>query len=249
MSPGNLLRQFRAALLLKKSTGWRYFLPWLSTGALRSIPVAAGAVGMGCIGYGYHPVWEITEACNLRCRHCHATSGLPGPDELNTEEGFDLIRQVRECGKFQMLVYTGGEPLVRPDINSLLSYSKKVGLVNVIATNGTLIDEARARELHRLGVRGVAVSFDSTVPSVHNHIRANDTAFERAMIGIESCKKAGLAVQLNFTAMAENLDSLPEVARFAHSIRADILLCYQLVPMGRGEGIADSALTWSKIVN
>jgi AdoMet-dependent heme synthase len=239
----NLMRQLRAALLFKRTTHWKFFYSWAATSALKSIPVAAGAVGMGCIGFGYHAVWEVTEACNLRCRHCHAASDVGGPNELTTKEGYAFIDDLSRLPRFQMLAYSGGEPLVRPDIEDLLAYSKKRGLVNVIATNGTLIDFNRARELKRLGVKGVAVSFDSTHPDIHNHIRQNATAFHRALRGIEACKSAGMTLQINYTAMQENIGTLDEVVRFCHEIRADIMLCYQLVPMGRGMALANSALS------
>ncbi|MEA2038659.1 MAG: radical SAM protein [Thermodesulfobacteriota bacterium] len=241
--PHNLVRQFASAVLLKKSTGWRHFVPWLFNGAFRSIPVAAGSIGMGCIGYGYHAVWEVTEACNFACRHCHAKSGKAGPDELTTREAHEFIRQVAKIGRFQMLVFTGGEPLVRPDIDDLLSYSKRLGLVNVIATNGSLIDRKRAFELKRLGVKGVAVSFDSTDREIHNYIRCNPQAFDLAVRAIEACKAAGMVVQFNYTAMTENLATLEDVVHLCHDVHADIMLCYQLVPMGRGGNIADSALS------
>lgn len=243
LSPINLARQIGSAILLKKTTNWRYFMPWMFTNGLRSIPVAGGAIGMGCIGYGYHAVWEITEACNLSCRHCHATSGRAGPDELTTEEGRRLIRQVSRAGPFQMLAFTGGEPMARPDIEELLSCSKKEGLVNVIATNGTLIDKNRAFELKKLGVKGIAVSLDSTDKDIHNYIRRNPNAFDLALKAIEGCKAAGMVIQLNYTAMAENLSTLEGVIRFCHDIHADIMLCYQLVPMGRGQDILESTLS------
>ncbi|MBP7735685.1 MAG: radical SAM protein [Spirochaetes bacterium] len=243
LAAGNLLKQFRAALLLRRTTGWSSFLQWLGTSSFKSIPVSAGAVGMGCIGFGYHAVWEVTEACNLRCRHCHATSSVAGPDELSTEEGYAMLAQLASMKRFRMLAYSGGEPLVRPDIDRLLARSRKLGLVNVIATNGTLIDGARARELKKLGVKGIAVSFDSTDSAIHNHIRQNTTAFERALRGIEACRSAGMVIQINFTAMQENIATLPDVIRFCHDIRADIMLCYQLVPMGRGSAILDSVLS------
>lgn len=243
VSVHNLMRQFRAAMLLRKTTGWSHFSRWAWTNGLHSIPVAAGAVGMGCIGFGVHAVWEVTEACNLRCRHCHATSGTSSPDELTTDEGFKLLEQIARLRGFQMLAYSGGEPLVRPDIDQLLAYTRKLGLVSVIATNGTLIDGARARELAKLGVKGIAVSFDSTDPAIHNHIRQNPTAFDRALRGIEACRRAGMVIQLNYTAMKENIKTLPEVVRFAHELHADIMLCYQLVPIGRGGAIAASALS------
>ncbi len=243
LSVGNLVKQLRAALVLRRATDWQHFGAWLDRNAWRSIPVAAGAVGMGCIGYGYHAVWEVTEACNLRCRHCHAMSEEGGPDELTTDEGRAFIDQLARLPRFQMLAFSGGEPLVRRDIDDLLAHAKRRGLVSVIATNGTLIDLPRAKALRRLGVKGVAVSFDSTDPAIHNHIRRHPTAFERALRGIEACRKAGLVIQINYTAMQENLATLEQVVRFCHEIRADIMLCYQLVPMGRGSAICQSALS------
>ncbi len=240
---GNLWRQWRAALLMRKTTGWRHFGDWLRSNGPRTIPVSAGAVGMGCIGFGYHAVWETTEACNLRCRHCHATADTVGPDELTTAEAKRFLDQLARMPRFRMLAWSGGEPLVRPDLDDLLAHGKRRGIVNVIATNGTLIDLPRARALKRLGVVGVAVGFDSTVPEIHNAIRRSPTAFERAVAGIEACKRAGMVVQINYTAMRENIATLPDVIRFCHDIHADIMLCYQLVPMGRGADIKSSALT------
>jgi radical SAM protein with 4Fe4S-binding SPASM domain len=120
--------------------GWREFPRWLFHDALPSVPVANGALGMGCIGYPGHPVWEVTAGCNLGCIHCHAASGKPDPQELSTEEGKRLIEQIAEIDAFRTLVYTGGEPLVRPDIFALLRHSQEIGFANIVATNGILID-------------------------------------------------------------------------------------------------------------
>jgi len=126
---------------------------------------------MGCIGYPGHPVWEVTTACNLGCIHCHAVSGNPGSNELSTEEGKKLIDQIAQMGNFRTLIYTGGEPLVRPDIFELLHYSKRAGLANIIATNGTLIDEEMAWKLKECGVVCNAISIDATDPNIHNFVR------------------------------------------------------------------------------
>lgn len=237
----NLARQLGSALLLREQTGWSRFSVWLGRGAMRSIPVAAGSVGMGCIGFPYHPVWEVTQACNLRCIHCHAASEEPAHDELTTSEGYALIDQLAAERRFGMLVYTGGEPMVRGDLFDLLAHSKKTGLVNVIATNGTLIGTPEAKELKRLGVKGLAISLDHTSPDEHNRIRGNPTAFERALGGMQACRDEGILLQVNFTAMAANLDNVVEMLRLCDELGASIILCYQLVPVGRGKRV--SALT------
>ena len=92
--PSLLFRQLGSALLMGYLTGWRSFPGWLLRHGFSSMPVANGARGMGCIGYPGHPVWEVTGACNLRCIHCHATSGQAAADELSTDEGKKLIDQL-----------------------------------------------------------------------------------------------------------------------------------------------------------
>ncbi len=242
LSPVNLGRQMGAALLLRRTAGWRRFGQWLTGAAWRSIPAAAGAVGMGCIGYGYHAVWEVTGDCNLRCAHCHARSSRPRADELDTNEARRLIAGVASIRRFRMLVFSGGEPLVRPDLDALLDAARRAGLVPVVATNGLLLDRARARELRRLGVACAAVSLDSCDPALHNRLRGHPRAFELAAAALEACRAEGMATQVNFTARRSNLDSLPGVARLADAAGAAIMLCYQLVPAGRGAELAGETL-------
>ena len=209
----------------------------------RVAPMAAGAVGMGCIGFPNHPVWEVTTACNLRCQHCHASSGEPMEGELDTPEALDLLEGVARVGEFRMMVFTGGEPLVRPDLLDLLARSRDLGFVSVIATNAVLIDDSLARQLRGLGVAGVAVSLDGAEAGVHDAIRGVPGAFDGALGGIEAARRAGLSVQINVTAMRGNLKEVPRVLRMADQLGADIVLLYQLVPVGRGDVIRDQALT------
>ncbi len=242
LSPISLMRQATSALYYAHLTGWRGLTRWM-LGARRTIPMAAGAVGMGCIGFPNHPVWEVTTACNLSCGHCHASSGLPMPDELTTEEGRALLDEVVRVPEFRMMVFTGGEPLVRGDILDLIAHSQKVGLTPVIATNATLIDRPLARQLKKLGVAGIAVSVDARDPEVHDRIRGEEGSFARAMDGIEAARSHGLSIQFNITAMKDNLDQVPDVIEMADQAHADIVLVYQLVPVGRGDEIRDRALS------
>lgn len=241
--PTMVLRQLGSVLYFSYLIGWNQLPRWFLRHSIPSLPVAAGALGMGCIGFPNHPAWEVTAACNLRCIHCHAAGGRPAPGELSTEEAKQFIDDLAEVKEFRMLVYTGGEPLVRPDLLELLHHSHKVGFTNVIATNATLITDEVARELREAGVVGAAVSLDSVRAEVHDTIRGVPGAFDRAMRGIHALRRAGILVQVNVTAMDYNFADLEELIALADEVGAGIMLMYQLVPVGRGSTIRDATLT------
>lgn len=240
--PSLLFRQLGSVLLMGYLNRWRHFPGWLFKHGFPSIPVSNGAWGMGCIGYPGHPVWEVTGACNLRCIHCHATSGKAAPDELTTDEGKRLIDMLAAESEFRTLIYTGGEPLVRPDIFTLLRHSQKAGLANIIATNGTLIDEEMAFKLKEHGVVCNAISIDSADVATHDFVRNKPGAYELAMRAMEATKKAGILLQVNTTAMEYNMPHLAELIDFADKSGAGIMLMYQLVAVGRGEKIEKATL-------
>ena len=237
-----IFRQVAGVSLFNSLVGWKKAGRWFAKHSIKALPVAAGAIGMGCIGYPNHPVFEITNRCNLNCIHCHTNGGNDEDGELSTEEVKKVIDDLSNISIFRMLVFTGGEPLVRKDIFEILEYSKKRGFVNTIATNGTLITESIARELKGAGVAGVAVSLDSAVPEIHNKIRQNNKAYELALRGINAVKKAGILLQINTTAMEYNFDNLGDLIKLADSFDAGIMLMYQLVPVGRGCAIKDASL-------
>lgn len=240
--PTMIARQLGSVLYLKHLLRWDKFPSWFFKHSMKSLPVAAGSVGMGCIGFPAHPAWEVTGACNLRCMHCHAVGSAPGKDELTTDEAKRFIDSLAKVREFRMLVYTGGEPLMRPDLFALLRHSRAAGLVNVVATNGTLIDEEVAVKLRDAGVAGAAVSIDSSQSAIHNRIRRKDDAFELALRGIRALKKAGVLLQINVTAMEYNFDSLDALIDLADAEGSGIMLMYQLVPVGRGSAIEKAAL-------
>lgn len=229
-------------LYFKNLVGWNKFPNWLVKHSFTSLPVAAGSIGMGCIGFPAHPAWEVTAACNLRCIHCHVASSKPAKDELTTDEAKRFIDDLAGVDEFRMLVYTGGEPLMRRDLLELLHHSRKAGLANVIATNGTLITEEVAFNLKEAGVVGAAVSLDSSQSAIHNYIRKNDNAFELAMRGLQALKKAGILLQINVTVMDYNFVSLDELVDLADREETGIMLMYQLVPVGRGSTIEEATL-------
>ena len=240
--PTLIAKQITSVLYFNNLVGWNKFPNWLRKHSFRSLPVAAGSIGMGCIGYPAHPAWEVTSACNLSCVHCHVARSKPANNELTTDEAKRFIDDLARVNEFRMLVYTGGEPLMRPDLPELLYHSRKAGLTNVIATNGTLITEEVAFKLREAGVVGAAVSLDSSQRSIHNYVRRNDNGFDLAMRGIQALKKAGILLQINVTAMEYNFSSLDKIIELADREGSGIMLMYQLVPVGRGCAIEEAAL-------
>lgn len=240
--PSLVLRQFGSAVYFSYLVGWTRFGSWIFKHGMNSLPIAAGATGMGCIGYPGHPAWEVTSACNLRCIHCHVTADTPAPDELNTDDARRFIDDLARVDEFRMLVYTGGEPLVRKDIFELMHHSKRSGLINVIATNGTLITEEVAFRLKEEGLACAAVSLDSWRDEVHDYVRNRENTYELTMRGVRALKKAGIPLQINATAMQYNFGDLDELLELVDDLGSGIMLMYQLVPVGRGDAIRDAAL-------
>jgi radical SAM protein with 4Fe4S-binding SPASM domain len=244
LPPTLVARQALSILYFGQITGWRRLPQWLFKG-VRTLPTAAGALGMGCIGFPIHPVWEATAACNLRCRHCHASAAKSLAGELNTEEGKKLIQDIATVPEFRLLVFSGGEPMVRPDIIELVEVASAVGLEVAVATNGTLIDTPMARKLKKAGVCDLAIGLDAATPEVHDFIRNTPGAFERAMRGIKACREAGLCLQINVTVMKHNYEEIPKLLDLANEVEAHIVLLYHLVPQGRGSS-EDLELTQSQ---
>ncbi len=239
--PSLLFRQLASSVEFALALGWRNYPRWFFKYGLKTAPVSAGAIGMGCIGFPNHPVWEVTSRCNLECKHCHVGSGDIGY-ECDLDTAYRTLDQLAELDEFRMIAFTGGEPLVHPKIIDILAYSHEKGFVNVVATNATLIDEKIADDLKRTGVAGIAVSIDSCYHDVHNEVRQNKEALDLALTGLQNARDRGILIQANITAMEFNADHIEEVLRFADGLGSGIGLLYQLVPVGRGAEIGDKRL-------
>ena len=218
---------------------------WIKNYGIHCLPGAAGAKGMGCIGFPSHPVWEITGKCNLSCIHCHTSGGKGYENELSTEEGKKLISELAQIKEFQMLAYTGGEPLVRDDLLELLSFSHSLGFSNTIATNALLVDQSMARKLKRNGVVIGAVSLDGIESKTHDRIRGKAGAFDQALEGIRALNAAGIVLHINITAMNYNIEEIQRLIALIEELKTGILLMYQLVPVGRGKAIESASLDLS----
>ena len=185
---------------------------------------------------------NLTKRCNLKCDHCYldaTTKAGGGSDELSTEECFRLIDQIAEVNKGCLLVITGGEPLVRPDILDIARHAVGLGFIVVFGTNGMLINDRMAKTLVEIGVMGVGISIDSLDPDKHDQFRGVPGAFASALAGIEACKRNGLQFQVHFSAQPMNYQELPAVVDGAHGLGARVLSVFFMVCTGRGAELTD----------
>ncbi|MBN1614421.1 MAG: heme b synthase [Deltaproteobacteria bacterium] len=187
--------------------------------------------------------WEVTRRCNLACVHCRASSEFgPYEAELDGQEAFELIEQIARVGK-PVVILTGGEPLLRPDIFEIAARGNERGLRMVLATNGTLLTEATVRRMIDSGIQRVSVSLDGPDAESHDAFRSVPGAFDGAMAGIDALKKAGMDFQINTTVSRANNDDLGAIMDLAVNLGAAAHHIFLLVPTGRGKYIADQEMT------
>ena len=184
-------------------------------------------------------VWNVTSACNLACTHCYAaTQGTP--DELTTGEAFALIDDLAAFG-CPVLLFSGGEPFIRPDILDLARHAVGKGLRVVFSTNGTLIDAALAAQIQAIGVSYVGISIDGS-EATHDCFRVCPGAFRRSVAGIRACREAGIKVGLRVTMTRDNIADIPAIFDLMEAERIPRICLYHLVYCGRGAEIASHDL-------
>lgn len=181
--------------------------------------------------------WETTRACLLACRHCRAsaTTQTP-PGELSTEEGHALIEQVAGFGRpYPILVLTGGDCLLRPDLFHLVEHAVSLGIPVCLSPSVTsLLDAAMVAQIARSGVRAVSVSLDGCQAQTHDGVRGIAGHFEATVAAIGQLAASGVTVQVNTTVMDGNVDDLPGVAALVAQAGAHIWEVFFLVQVGRG---------------
>lgn len=185
--------------------------------------------------------WNTTNQCNLYCRHCYRDAGVKSEQELDTEEGLRLIRQIAAAG-FKIMIFSGGEPLMRDDIYTLVEGAKAEGLRPVFGTNGTLINGEVAQHLKKSGAAAMGISLDSVDPALHDHFRAAPGAWQGAVEGMRACQAAGLPFQLHTTVLEWNLPEVEKLTNFAVDIGATGHHIFFLVPSGRAVDIEAESL-------
>jgi len=187
-------------------------------------------------------VWNITRQCNLKCVHCYAhAENKTAENELSHEEGRALIDDLAGFG-VPVLLFSGGEPLVRKDLPDLAAYAVEKGMRAVISTNGTLITAKMARTLKEIGLSYVGISLDG-MQTVNDRFRGVKGAFNQAMKGIQNCQDAGIKVGLRFTINKANVGEMPRIFDLLEEKDIPRVCFYHLVYAGRGSSLVDEDLT------
>ncbi len=187
-------------------------------------------------------VWNITRRCNLKCVHCYAhAKNIPFDNELSTTEGKFLIDDLSEFG-VPVILFSGGEPLVRKDLPELADYAVKKGMRAVISTNGTLITPQTARTLKDIGLSYVGISLDG-MEEINDRFRGVKGAFRSALEGIKNCKKAGIKVGLRFTINKSNDGQISEIFKLLEEMDIPRACFYHLVYAGRGSDLVKEDLS------
>ena len=187
-------------------------------------------------------VWNVTRRCNLKCVHCYAhAKNIAFDNELSTSEGKTLIDDLAEFG-VPVILFSGGEPLVRKDLPELADYAVKKGMRAVISTNGTLITPRIARTLKDIGLSYVGISLDG-MEEINDRFRGVKGAFRLALKGIENCKKVDIKVGLRFTINKSNTGQISEIFKLLEEMDIPRVCFYHLVYAGRGSELVKEDLS------
>ncbi len=183
--------------------------------------------------------WETTAACNLACKHCRRLEMDATRDELTTAEAKAMIDGIAQVGK-PILVFSGGEPLMRPDLWELIAHARTAGLTLALATNGTKIDDATAKRIAEAGIARVSISLDGADAATHDAFRGQVGSFEAALAGQARLHAHGVSTQINCTVAQHNRYQLPALRERCIAIKAEALHLFVVVPVGCGVELTDN---------
>ncbi len=187
-------------------------------------------------------VWNTTRRCNLNCVHCYSKSeNKIYPNELTTYEAKSFVKDLAEFG-VNVLLFSGGEPLLRYDLFEVARFATDEGLRAVLSTNGTLITETVAQQLKNAGFSYVGISLDG-IGETNDKFRGKKDAFKLAVKGIRNCLKADVKTGLRFTVTKYNFKDLPEIFELIEAEGIPRVCIYHLAYVGRGTEITNDDLT------
>lgn len=190
--------------------------------------------------------WNTTKVCNLKCEHCYRDAGDRDPQELNTKEGKTLLEEISKAG-FKIIILSGGEPLMRPDIFELIAHAKSVGLRPVLGSNGTLFTADIVRRLKEAGIARAGISLDSKDYRIHDDFRKHEGAWKATVEAMRICGREGLDFQVHTTVTKRNFSEIIDITDFVTELGAKAHHIFFLVPTGRGKDINSVFINASEI--
>jgi radical SAM protein with 4Fe4S-binding SPASM domain len=201
--------------------------------------MATTAKGMGLEIIPHVVAWNLTRRCNLECAHCYISAGAwhTAADEMPTADCLRVVDEILEVSPAPMLILSGGEPLLREDLETIAGHAARGGATVVVGTNGTRLTAARIRSLKAAGVTGVAVSIDSLDPAYHDRFRHGTGSLGQTLKAIERLREEELDFVVQTTVTRGNKAEIPHLVAWSAERGAVSFNCYFVVATGRGEGM------------
>jgi len=187
--------------------------------------------------------WEITRRCNLKCVHCRSSSGLEakGHPDFTLDEAKRVLDDIASYGK-PVVVLSGGEPLLRPDVFDIAQYGTGLGLRMCLATNGTLVTQEICDKIKGAGIKMVSLSLDGASAEVHDNFRNQPGAFDGTLNAAKLFKENSISFLINSSFTKRNQDEIPKIYHLAKELGATAWYMFMIVPTGRGEDIMDELI-------
>ena len=207
-----------------------------------------GAETMDSLRYGSDThkrpvvVWNMTRRCNLKCIHCYSSSrNIRYKNELTMDEGKNLISDLAAF-RSPVILFSGGEPLMREDLPELVEFAVDQGMRAVISTNGTLLTKKTVNILKKTGISYIGVSLDG-MEKTHDRFRGVEGAFEMTIKGIRTCLEEGIKVGVRLTMNRKNFSDIPAIFNLIEKENIPRACFYHLVYSGRGSKLIDEDLS------
>lgn len=187
--------------------------------------------------------WEITRRCNLKCVHCRSSSELAvvGHPDFSLDQAKAVIDDIASYSS-PVLVLSGGEPLLRPDVFDIASYGTQKGLRMCLATNGTLVTAETCRGIKESGIKMVSMSIDGSNAATHDNFRNQEGAFEGTMNAVRLFNEQKIPFLINSSFTMRNREEIPDIYRMVKKLGAAAWYMFMIVPTGRGEDVMDELI-------